>query len=454
LLSLLVAGAHLASPEAIAGARPGLVVAARLLLWVALIEALQALVVDLLLVRWLRRPPPPRILRDFLTLGIALAVFLVSLRSTLGVDVTSLLATSAMISVVVGLALQDTLGSFFAGLALQMESPLGVGEWVRVEDVEGRVTQVGWRTLRIVTLDGDEITFPNSLVTRSTLVNFSRPAVAHREFLAVGVDYSHPPHEVIDTLTAATRGVPGILENPPAETVIWEFGASEISYRVRYWINDFAAAKIIRSTLASRVFYGLARQGLDIAYPSLVLRRPEPAPRPEEQARHATRALGAVDLFQSLSEAECAALAARMRPVLFGRGEHVIRQGEPGDSLFVVTRGRVEVRVATSGQEAVVGTLGAGSFFGEMSLLTGAPRTATVTALEDTEVFPVRREDFRHVAEANPAVLEQVTQVLSQRRGQLDQKIRETDSAAAARAASQFDLLGRVRAFFGLSGTA
>lgn len=454
LCSVLLAGVRLAPPEALTAAGPGLLVAARLLLWVAMVELAQALLVDLLLVRLLRRPPPPRILRDFVTVGVALAVFLVSLRGTLGVNLSSLLATSAMISVVLGLAVQDTLGSFFAGLALQMESPLCVGEWVQVGEIEGRVSLVGWRSVRIVTLDGDEITFPNSLVTRSTLVNFSRPARAHRAFLQVGVDYSHPPEEVLDALTDAARGIRGILETPSAQTFVWEFGASEIVYRVRYWIDDYAAAKHIRSELASRVWYRLRRSRLDIAYPSLVLRRPEPEPGREDRVRRAARALATVDLFQSLSEEERHALASRMRPALFGRGERVIRQGEPGDSLFVVARGLVEIRVVTSGQEAVVGTLGPGSFFGEMSLLTGAPRTATVVALQDTEVFPVRSADFRLVAEANPEILEQVTAVLAKRRDQLDETIREADTAAATHAAGHFDLLRRVRSFFGLPGAA
>lgn len=451
-LALLAAVARSLPPSGLAAFRPGLTIAATILFWVALVEGAQALVLDFFLVRWLRRPPPPRILRDFLTLGFALAVFLVSLRGVLGVNLSSLLATSAVISVVLGLALQDTLGSFFAGLALQMESPLAAGEWVQVGETQGRVTQVGWRTVRIVTLDGDEVTFPNSLVTRSTLLNFSRPARAHRAFVPVRIAYYHPPHEVLAALDAAMHGVPGVLESPLAQALVWEFGESEVFYRARYWIDDYSRVNLVRSEVATRIWYQLRRAGIDHAYPSRVLRPPGHTPGREELALRAAAALGTVDLFQPLSDAERLDLAGRLRPVVFGRGEMVIRQGDQGDSLFLVTRGLVEVRVVTSGREALVGTLGAGSFFGEMSLLTGSPRSATVHALEDTEVFPVRREDFQHIASANPAVLDEVTRILSRRRDQLDETIRQTEAAAPP--LGHLDLLQRVRSFFGIAGAA
>jgi len=417
---------------------------------VGLFECGQGLLIDLVRVGWLRRPPVPRILRDFATLALALAVFLVALRGTLGVNLSSLLATSAMISVVLGLALQDTLGSFFAGLALQMEAPLAIGDWVRFGEHEGRVSQVGWRTVRIVTLDGDEITFPNSLVTRATLQNFSRPTAAHRAFVPVRVSYRHAPHEVLASLTEAMRGVPGVLDDPPAHAVVWEYGESEVSCRARYWIEDYSRVNLIRSEVATRIWYRLRRDGIEHAFPARVLKSEAPGPATGELTRRTAAALLAVDLFAPLTEQERVTLAARLRPLLFARGETVIRQGERGESLFLVTRGRVEVRVASGEEESTVSTLGEGSFFGEMSLLTGDPRTATVVALEDTEVIPVPRADFRHIAAANPDVLGEVTRIVSARRGKLAETIRETEEAAAARAAEHLDLLVRVRAFFGV----
>ena len=447
LLALLVPAASLLPGDTLAAARPGLLVAAQILGWVVLIECAQALIVDLFLVGWLKRPPVPRILRDFATLALALTVFLFALRGTLGVNLSSLLATSAMISVVLGLALQDTLGSFFAGLALQMEAPLAIGDWVQIGEHQGKVSQVSWRTVRIVSMEDDEFTFPNSLVTRSTLVNFSRPTTAHRSAVDLRIDYRHPPNAVIAALVEALRDTPDVLADPPAHALVWEFDDSHIVYRVRYWISDYRRIHSIRGDVSARLWYGLRRAGIEHAYPVRVLRRESPDAGPGASV---SAALLNVDIFSPLTAAERDNLAVGLRRAAFGRGEEIIRQGEQGDSLFVILRGRVEVRVASEGQEEVVDTLGAGSFFGEMCLLTGAPRSATVRAVEDVEVVPVTVAAFRRIVAQNPAVLVAVTGVVSQRRSRLDEAIHEAETEAAARLAEHSDLLERVRAFFGV----
>ncbi|MHB8834739.1 MAG: cyclic nucleotide-binding domain-containing protein [Candidatus Methylomirabilia bacterium] len=447
LLALLVLGASLLPGEVLGPARPGLLIAAQILGWVGLAECAQALLVDLILVGGLKRPPVPRILRDFVTLALALTVFMLSLRGTLGVNLSSLLATSAMISVVLGLALQDTLGSFFAGLALQMEAPLAIGDWVQIDEHQGQVSQVSWRTVRIVSMEGDEFTFPNSLVTRSTLVNFSRPTTAHLSFVAVRIPYRHPPNQVIAALVESMKNTPGVLADPPAHALVWDFDESQIVYRARYWIGDYRRVNYIRSDVGARLWYGLRRSGIENAFPVRLLRRETPG---DDRGEPVSAAMLGVDIFNPLTAAERDSLASCLRLAAFGRGEEIIRQGEQGDSLFVILRGQVEVRVASGGQEEVVDTLGAGSFFGEMSLLTGAPRSATVRAIDDVQVVPVTVAAFRQVVAENPAVLEAVTGVVSRRRSRLDEAIHEAETEAAARSAAHRELLERVRAFFGV----
>jgi small-conductance mechanosensitive channel len=447
LLALLILAASVLPEDVLATARPGLLVAAQILGWVALAECAQGLLVDLILVGGLKRPPVPRILRDFATLALALTVFMLSLRATLGVNLASLLATSAMISVVLGLALQDTLGSFFAGLALQMEAPLASGDWVQIGEHQGQVSQVSWRTVRIVSMESDEFTFPNSLVTRAALVNFSRPTAAHQCFVAVRIHYRHPPNLVIAALVEALGNTPGVLAEPAAHALVWEFDDSQVVYRARYWIDDYRRVNHIRGDVGARIWYALRRSGIEHAYPVRLLRRESLADAAQERV---DAAMLNVDIFSPLTAAERDSLAGCLRRAAFGRGEKIIRQGERGDSLFVILRGRVEVRVASGGQEEVVDTLGAGSIFGEMSLLTGAPRSATVRAVDDVEVVPVTVEAFRRIVAENPAVLAAMTEVVGRRRSRLDEAIHEAETEAAARAAMHGDLLERVRSFFGV----
>jgi small-conductance mechanosensitive channel/CRP-like cAMP-binding protein len=447
LLALLAIVAALLSPDSLAAARNGLVVAVLLLAGVALVECVQGLIVDLVLVGWLKRPPPPRILRDFVTIAIALSVFLASLRGLLGFNLSSLLATSAMISVVLGLALQDTLGSFFAGMALQMEAPLAIGDNVQIGEAQGTVVQVSWRTVRILNLDRDEVTFPNSLVTRSTLINFSRPTPAHLCHVEVLVPYRHPPSRVLAVLTEAMRDLPGVLPDPPCHALVWSFTESALVYRARYFIADFRRINFIRSDVGARLWYALRRAEIEQAYP---VRVHLPENRAEDPGDRVAEALLKVDILGPLSAAERAGLAEQLRPLRFACGETVIRQGDEGDSLFVILQGRVEVCVGSAGQQEVVNTLAAGSVFGEMSLLTGAPRSATVRAVEDVEVVPVTVKAFRGIVTKNPAVLDAVTGVVSRRLSRLDEAIHVVESEAAARSAEHVDLLQRVRAFFGV----
>lgn len=447
LLALLLLAAALLPPDSRAAARGGLLVAALLLAGVALVEFAQWLLVDLLLTGWLKRPPVPRILRDFVTVALAFALFLLSLRGMLGLNLSSLLATSAMISVVLGLALQDTLGSFFAGMALQMEAPLAIGDNVQIGEFHGTVLQVSWRAIRILNLDRDEVTFPNSQVTRSTLTNFSRPTRAHLCVVEVRVHYRYPPNLVTTVLAEAIRGTPGVLDDPPCHALFWEYAESAVVYRARYYIADFRRTNFIRSDVGAQIWYRLRRAGIEHAQPVRVNRVEA---RADDAGNRVAVALGDVDILGPLTPEERGGLASQLQCVTYGRGETVIRQGEQADSLFVILRGRVEVRVASGGEEEVVNTLGAGRIFGEMSLLTGAPRSATVRAVDDVELVPVTGEAFRRIVAENPGVLEAVAGVVSRRRARLDAAIHEAEAEAAALAAGHNDFLNRVRSFFGV----
>jgi CRP-like cAMP-binding protein len=285
------------------------------------------------------------------------------------------------------------------------------------------------------------------MVTRSALANYSRPTPAHRCFIAVRIPYRHPPNLVIAALTEAMRSAPSLLANPPAHAVVWEFEESSIVYRARYWISDYRRVNTIRSDVSTRIWYALRRAGIEHAAPVRMLRRGSSADT--VTGRVAAAALN-VDIFSPLTDAERDFLASSLSSAVFGRGEEIIRQGEQGDSLFVIQRGRVEVLVTSGGEQEVVDTLGVGSVFGEMSLLTGSPRSATVRAVEDTEVVPVTVGAFRQIVEKNPAVLEAVTGVISRRRSRLDEAIHEAEAEAAARLSLHSDLLERVRSFFGV----
>jgi CRP-like cAMP-binding protein len=157
--------------------------------------------------------------------------------------------------------------------------------------------------------------------------------------------------------------------------------------------------------------------------------------------------LTTVPMFAALGESERAQLLAVARPVMFAKGEAIVRQGQPGHSLFVVKRGDASVTLA--GTDGEVARLSTGDVFGEMSLLTGEARTATVTAMADCDLLEIDAEGFRTVVMTNPSVLEHVTTVTSSRREELDRH-RETRTTAVATADARQTLLKRVRQFLRL----
>jgi small-conductance mechanosensitive channel len=382
----------------------------------------------------------PNIVQDAIITGL----FLVVGTSVMG---EKFLTTSAVGAVVIGFALQDTLGNTFAGLAIQVEKPFRVGHWVRIGSFEGRVVEISWRATRLRTKSGDSVIVPNNIVSKEAIANFSEPAAPTRLFVDIGASYATPPNEVKAVILEAIADAPLVVKDPPPKVVITDFAASAVTYRVKFWVADFGADDAARDEVRSCIYYAFRRRGVEIPYPiqaQYILQAPV-----EALASEGERAafLAATDVFAVLSAEDRARLAAVAREKLYGAGQTIIRQGMAGRSMFVVCRG--SVRVTLGDQRVEVATLPAGAYFGEMSLLTGEPRTATVSAVGDCLLLEIDAEDFRGIALAQPAVVEQVTGVVAERRIGLE---RSRDAAAGAAAAEEAprSFLLRVRQFLRL----
>jgi small-conductance mechanosensitive channel/CRP-like cAMP-binding protein len=364
----------------------------------------------------------PTIVQDAILIGIFLVVATIVFEE-------KLLTTSAVGAVVVGFALQDTLGNAFAGLAIQVEKPFHVGHWVTIGPHEGRVTEITWRATKLRTKAGNFAIVPNNLVSKETIVNYSQPAAPTRIEVQVGASYLSSPGEVKAAVREALANSSQVLTEPPPDVLVKEFAASSIDYRVRFWIEDFERDEQARDEVRAAIYYAFRRRGIEIPYPIQVqYERKQTTVEPGEEVRARAALLATLDLFAGLSDNARARLAEAAGDRVFGDGERIVREGEPGSSLFVIAAGRVAVLSGESpaGPGREVATLETGQYFGEMSLLTGEPRSATVAARGDCRVLEIDSGTFRSVAEANPLVLEQVGLAAVARR----------DSLAAARAAA------------------
>src|SRR5688572_15517231 len=370
---------------------------------------------DLLFWDWFlsrrRHVTVPRLAVDLVKLLAMTGVLVAVLKFIYGMELSGLLVTSTVVSAVIGLAVQDMLANVAAGLGLQIEKPFGVGHWLLIGSHEGVVTQLNWRTTTLLTRDRHEVLVPNSTVAKTEVVNFSRPSTLQRAHAYIGVAYRHPPGIVKEALARAASSCPEVAETPPVEILVKSFDASAINYDIRFWINDFGRLLQITDDVYSRCWYELRRCGLEIPFPqtdvTLHTASDEKEKAGAERRRHEIFAvLRPLPVFTPLSDEQIETLVGGAALQMFMTGETLVRQGDRGASLFVIRSGAVRIeRSQDGGPATTMTTLGAGDFFGEMSLLTGEPRTASIVAEQETEVVVVDKEAFARVLEADRGML-------------------------------------------------
>jgi len=355
-----------------------------------------------------------------------------------------LLATSAVGAVIMGFAVQDTLSNFFAGLALQIDRPFKPGHWIEVGPFQGRVKEITWRATKIQTKAGNLVIVPNNIVGKEAINNYSEPAAPTRLFVEVGTGYQHPPNVVRDAVLAAMRRCPRVLAEPRPDVVMTDFGSSALVFHARFWVNDFSQDVRAKDEVRTAIFYEFGRRQIEIPWPIQIEYSREEVPRDTPARRDRfVRTIAAVPVFASLPAEGQQAIALAAGERLFARGEAVVTEGEPGASMFVVLDGSVAITVGADRREVAVTE--AGGYFGEMSLLTGQQRTATVTAREDTTVLEIPSDAFGTYVRSNPALLEGIAEAATHRRRELD-AVRQAPGAAAAPAAAS--LLDRMKKFF------
>jgi small-conductance mechanosensitive channel len=427
---------------------------------VAIINLISVLLFDVLLDA--ARLKPPRIMRDLL-IAFTYIIAAITLLSQSGVDLTGIVATSAVITAVIGFSLQDTLGNIMGGMALQMERTIGVGDWVRIDQQEGMVKEIRWRQTSIETRNWDTIVIPNSVLMKGQVTLLGRRTGAprqHRQWVYFNVDFRYAPADVIDAVEKALQAeaIPNVAREPAPHCLVVEFMDSYARYAARYWLTDLALTDPTDSVVRSRIYFALRRAGIPLSIPAQSLFVTEEdsqrrARKRDEEVEHRLQTLSGVELFHSLTEEEKRHLAAEMSVAPFARGEAITRQGAEAHWLYIMTKGEAEVRVSVDGNlSKKVATLHAGDFFGEMGLMTGEPRTATITALTSVECYRLDKESFHQIIKSRPEIAEDISHLLARRRVELE-AVREGLNEEAKRqrmSRTQGDLLKRIRSFFTL----
>ena len=384
----------------------------------------------------------PAILQDAITVAIFATVVVLFFNDRLQL-------TAAAGAVVLGLALQDTLGNAIAGLALQADQPYKVGDWIRVGDHEGRVTQISWRSTVLRTRESTLVALPNSSIADGAIVNFSEPAPPTRIFVDVGVAYAAPPNHVKAIIVEAIAHVPLAMPTPPPDVQLLDFGTSSITYRCRCFIQDMERSSMAQDQMRTAIWYTFQRHGIEIPFPIQVeyAGGDMPAVTFPEQA-HLHTLIGNSALLGGLTADARAQLAASARPRLYGAGEVVVRQGTAGGTAYLIGRG--VARVSLGAEDLEVARLQVGEIFGEMSWLTGDPRSATVTAVEDTLVFELDESVLRDLATASEGVLDTLADAVSRRRLELESLSADTAQRHLKALEPPHTLVARMKRFLRL----
>src|SRR5881398_1047158 len=403
-----------------------------------------------------RQTPIPHFLREVVGGIIFLIVLLLVLSYGYHAEaqLKGLLAGSGVIAIILGFAGQGFFSGIIGGVAIQINRPYKVGDWLQVGERFAEVMEINWRSTRLRTNDAIYLDIPNNEMVSHTIVNLHYPTVVHAMRIRVGVEYKNPPSRVKDALFRAASTAEGVLAEPKVKVFLVDFADFAVIYEIKFYMGNHARINEINDAVRTNIWYELKRQGITIPFPIRTLHvERRAAPVAYEDYDEALTILREEPLFECLSDAQIDNLVKEARLNYFGRGENVIKEGAEGDSMFVLLRGAARVWVSKNGSSIPVATLSAGDCFGEMSLLTGESRTATVQAESDCYVLEIGKPVMADVIRDSPDCLERLSELLARRKmenegvlkeaasqGQNEKKEREYQASFLKRLQSFFEL--------------
>jgi small-conductance mechanosensitive channel len=426
----------------------------KIILWMTLIFTLVRFIMYLIFGSAFRTAAQSEIsslIRTVLSIIIYIVAFFIIFQSQYpSVQLAPLFTGSAILGIVVGLALQDTLGNLFAGIAMQADAPFGVGDVISISNRgTGVVESVSWRGVKIRTFQNKLLVISNAVLGKETIEVAPNDNLNAR-IVYFSTLYTASPAKTAQVVREAARQVENVSQKIRPIVRIKNLGESGMEWEVKYWIEDYIKFNDTDAMLRQRIWYVFQRENIDFAYPTRTIHmEPRPVETPvDELVDSISECLSKVPIFAPLSEEETDRLAEASTARVFAPGEAIVRMGQEGRSMFVITRGQVNVQVPENGIPKTINTLRENDFFGEMSLLTGQPRSANVVAAEETEVLQIRKDAVKPIFEGNPELVRAIGEIVEERRELLNvQAIREIEKSRD----TDRGMLGSIKKFFGMS---
>lgn len=364
------------------------------------------------------------ILKTVISIIIYIVAFFIIFQSQYPkIDLTALFTGSTILGIVVGLALQDTLGNLFAGIAIQADQPFQVGDVISISNHgTGIVESVSWRGVKIRNFQNRIIIISNSVLGKETIEVAPKDNLNAR-LVFFNTVYSAPPTRTIQIIRDVVQKVENVSALHRPIVRIRNLAESGIDYEIKYWLEDYSKYNETDALIRQRIWYAFQREGIHFAYPTRTLYIENKTPEPDAGKKISAifERLSEVSIFEPLTDEDTRKLAENVELKIFPPGEPIVKRGQEGDSMFVIHRGSVKVQIRNKGKARIIRHFGEGDFFGEMALFTGEPRSATVIALEETEVLEIKKESLRPILEANPDLVERFGEIIAQRQAKLDE---------------------------------
>jgi small-conductance mechanosensitive channel len=394
----------------------------------------------------------PPLLRDIFAVLIWYLAGCAIFSLVLGQSLLHVMTASTVALGLIGFALQKPILDAFSGIVLALQQPFKVGDWLQADDKFGigRITEMNWRAAHLVT--ADEITFvvPNSELISKHVKVYSRPEKYFRDEIQITLPYNITTHQGERILLGAANQIDEIAAIPRKSIVsIADYTDRGVLWRLLYWCPDPGRIPVFRFRVHRNILHNLHYAGIEVPVPILDLRRVAPKPGETEEMRGIDPLIQRASIFAALTADELRLLSSMSKNRLVNAGTPLLRQGDPGDSLYILRDGLLEVRIAKGDHpETAVGRIHPGSFFGEMSLLLGEPRSASIVPVVDSMVSEISREAMTRLMRDRPELATYLGELLTEHQAS-DTKLASKQHIAEQPQSVLDQMVNRIRAFLG-----
>lgn len=402
--------------------------------------------------------PPPKLLQNIVTAGIILTIALSISGFVLNFPISGLIAGSSVLAAIIGLAVTRMISDVFSGVALSLERAYNLGDWVEIEmrsrpggSMVGKVVEINWRATRLHTKADEILVIPNSELARTKFINYSIPERHYRAEVQVPLSHNISPDRAKRVLLAALLNTPGVMKEPKPEITLKKFDQRGVLWHLWFWVSDFSKNTQVTKAVRENVLRHLQVAGIDLSYNRVDQHLVPREDRHQNRELPKTELLKHIAIFAIMGEPQLAKIAQTMQRKEYAEKEFVVSQGEAGSSLFIIEEGLVNILVKDAkGKNHWVAHIHPGGFFGEMALLTGEPRTASVQTETDVICYEIDKEILLPIFQENPDLLEKIGEMMAARKLQLRKAKKDAGEPNEVVQKEKTSLLQKMGNFFGI----